>query len=243
MKKKIIMSLFILVSCFSVGAILSTWYIHDSTERLSRVIELHQVESMRRSLVFSLQTVQADLYSVKTGFARELDSIVGNVRILDSASNNCTTCHHSPELTKELKEMQGLIHQFEDNINYYVTGPANERRLEKFKLNAIEQGNDLLKITKNMSDRATFHLEKMSRDAMTNVNHVKTIMLFTLLATLIVAIFIAANLIKFVTYPIGKLLEATRKIASGEFGFITTYNDRTEFGELAEHFNTMSIAI
>lgn len=243
MKRKIITSLFILFACFSVGAVLSIWYIHDSTERLRRVIELHQVESMRRSLVFSLQTVQADLYSVKTGFARELDSIVGNVRMLDDASENCTTCHHSPELTKNLQEMQQLIHQYQDYISYYITGSANAGRLDKLKLNAVEQGNNLLGITENMSHRASLHLETLSKNAMDNVNNVKTIMVFTLLGTLIIAIFVAANLINFVTYPISKLLEATRKIASGDFNPTVEYHDKTEFGELATHFNEMSTAI
>lgn len=243
MKKKIITSLFILFACFSVGAVLSIWYIHDSTERLSRVIELHQVENMRRSLVLSLQTVQADLYSVKTGFARELDSVVGNVKILDDASDNCTTCHHSPELTKNLQEMQHLIHQYEDYISYYITGSSNEGRLGKLKLNAVEQGNNLLGITENMSHRASLHLETLSRNAMDNVNNVKTIMITTLFGTLIIAIFVAVNLINFVTYPISKLLEATRKIASGDFSPTVEYQDKTEFGELAAHFNAMSTAI
>ncbi|MBI5676602.1 MAG: EAL domain-containing protein [Nitrospirae bacterium] len=243
MKKKIITSLFILFTCFSVGAVLSIWYIHDSTERLSRVIELHQVENIRRSLVLSLQTVQADLYSVKTGFARELDSIIGNVRILDKASENCTTCHHSPELTKNLQEMQKLVHQYQDYISYYITGSANENRLEKLKLQAVEQGNNLLGITQNMSHRSSRHLETLSKNAMDNVNKVKTIMFITLLGTLLIAIFVAVKLINFVTYPISNLLEATRKISSGDFGFTTSYRDSTEFGELAEHFNIMSITV
>src|SRR4030066_899724 len=194
MKKKIIMSLSILFLCFSVGAISSIWYIHDSTERLRRVIELHQVENMRRSLVLSLQTVQADLYSVKTGFARELDDIVKNVRILDDASENCTACHHSPELTKNLQEMQQLTRQYEDYISYYITGSGNEDRLDKLKLNAVEQGNNLLVITEDMSHRASLHLETLSRNAMDNVSNVKTIMVLTLLLTLLIAIFIARNL-------------------------------------------------
>jgi diguanylate cyclase (GGDEF)-like protein/PAS domain S-box-containing protein len=243
MRKKIITSLLVLFACFSVGASLSIWYIHDSTERLSRVIKLHEVENMRRSLVLSLQTVQADLYSVKTGFARELDSIIGNVNILDDASDNCTNCHHSPELTQDLQEMQQRIHQYEDYISYYITGSANDVRLAKLKLNAVEQGNNLLGITENMSHRASLHLETLSRNAMDNVNNVKTIMLFTLVVTFIIAVIVAANLTNSVTYPVSKLLDATRKIASGDFNPKLEYKDKTEFGELAEHFNAMSAAI
>lgn len=87
------------------------------------------------------------------------------------------------------------------------------------------------------------HLETLSRNAMDNVNNVKTIMVLTLFVTFIIAIFVAANLIKFFTYPIGKLLEATRKIASGDFSPSVSYQDKTEFGELAAHFNAMSDAI
>jgi nitrogen fixation/metabolism regulation signal transduction histidine kinase len=65
----------------------------------------------------------------------------------------------------------------------------------------------------------------------------------TILISYLLGVLIAWYLTKSVTVPIRELLNATRRIASGNLGTRINYSDETEFGELSEHFNTMSISL
>ena len=83
MKQKIIISLFALFLFFTIGAVISTLYIKDNTAEMERIIEMHEVEQVRMTLLNNLKTVQADLYSVNTSFERDFDSIINSVLTLD----------------------------------------------------------------------------------------------------------------------------------------------------------------
>lgn len=69
-----------LIVCFSCGAILASLYINRTIGEFSRLIELHQIEDLRKHLVIRIRAVQSDLYTVRTPLAHTLDSIVTNGR-------------------------------------------------------------------------------------------------------------------------------------------------------------------
>ncbi|MDA8242027.1 MAG: ATP-binding protein [Nitrospiraceae bacterium] len=61
--------------------------------------------------------------------------------------------------------------------------------------------------------------------------------------TLLFGTAVAINMIRSFTHPMNELLNATRMIASGNLGYTISLNDKTEFGELADNFNTMSVSL
>jgi diguanylate cyclase (GGDEF)-like protein/PAS domain S-box-containing protein len=75
---------------------------------------------------------------------------------------------------------------------------------------------------------ATFHV----------INTTTLILLLTMLLIFLIGMVVAVNLTTSIT-----LVNATRMIASGDLGYTISYQDKTEFGELASHFNSMSIAL
>ena len=243
MKKKIILSLFALLIFFSIGAVLGVVYITDTTSELKRLIELYQVEELRRSLIINIQTVQSNLHTVNTPFARELDSIVKNVMILEDSSNKCSSCHHRKELSDRIINMQSLMKDYETSLSYFLTTRADSERLHHLKEEAVALGNKLIQTTEQMSHSATTSLAEQTDMAMATISDVKIILYATIVLTLLLSILVAIRLTKSVTRPVKALLDTTRMIASGKYGATITYKDKTEFGELAEHFNTMSTAI
>lgn len=243
MRRKIILSLFALFMVFTIGLVIASMYITSGTSELKHVIALHQVEQLRRNLVIDLQTVQLDLYTVKTPMARELDSVVDNVIRIEKTAGGCLSCHHLPGVLNRLENVQSLIQDYEDSLSYYITGSADLKRLEKFKTDAFSTGNKLLVLTEDMSHSASNRLEELSDSTMKGITNVRNILLVTVLITFVLGIMVAVNLTKSVTRPVRELVEATGRIASGEYGSIISYKDKTEFGELAVHFNTMSTAI
>jgi diguanylate cyclase (GGDEF)-like protein/PAS domain S-box-containing protein len=94
-----------------------------------------------------------------------------------------------------------------------------------------------------MSHDASKDLEKLTERSISHIDNVRKILLVTVVVTLFLGILVAVVLTKSVTRPVGELVNATRKISSGEYGTTISYKDNTEFGELAGHFNAMSIAV
>lgn len=243
MKRRLILSLFLLFLLFSLGAILSILYSYKITQDLKTVINLHRVEIIRQNLVINLQTVQSNLYTTGTVFGKELDVIVENVAALNSSIRSCSGCHHSEEMTARLKEVSGMIEQYEDAISYLITTTANQERIERLKMVAVGIGDMLLQKTQEMSFLADKRLNEKTEKALEAINKSRLILLVTLLVAFVIAILIALTLTRQITRPVSELVKASRLIASGDIGYQTNYRDSTEFGELAESFNSMSIAL
>ncbi len=243
MKRKIILSLFAIFVLFTIGALTAVMYITRTTSELNRIIELHQVEQLRKSLVMNLQNVQSSLYAINTPFSQELDYVVENVARLEESAQKCTSCHHPPRLSERIERVQYLIQDYENKLSYFITISANFERLKTLKSNAVVVGNELLTMTEEMSHDASDSLNEQKRKAVMEFDDVRIILFVTVMSTFFLGIILAVRLTRSVTRPVNALVNATRMIASGNFGSTISYKDKTEFGELAGHFNDMSTAI
>ena len=240
MKRKIILSLLAVFLFSAVGAGIATLYIRNTTSTLGRLINLHQIEDLRQHLIISIQTVQSDLYTVRTGLGHNLDLIAENVTILEQSAAKCSTCHHTPEIARQIEEIQSLIGDYENSLSFYITASANAEQINRMKIEAAGIGNKLLVATEDMSVRASSRLEGMTQDAMQKVKSAWIILMTTMLLAFLFGIIVAVHLTRAITKPINTLVNATRMIASGDLGYTINYRDKTEFGELASHFNIMS---
>jgi diguanylate cyclase (GGDEF)-like protein/PAS domain S-box-containing protein len=243
MKRKIVSALLLLFIAFASGAVLAAYYITHSTDTLSRLITLHQIEDLRQHLVISIQTVQSDLYTVHTKLGQQADTIVENVTKLESSAAHCSDCHHEPQVAADILEIQRQIGAYQGALSYYITASANRERIEKYQLEAAAIGNQLLSQTELMSVRASRNLEGMTSKAMVKIHQARVVLFLTIALTFLFGAAIALYLIRAVTNPIDRLVSATRALAAGDLAHVVPSDDRTEFGELANHFNTMSQAL
>ena len=243
MKKKIILSLFFLFLLFTMGAVMTMFYILRVTTRLDTLITLHQVEILRQDLVINVQTVQSHLYTLGTSFGKELDVIVENVATLDNAVQKCSGCHHSPEITSKIKIIQDLTEQYKEALSTFITTTAGRERVERLQIVAANIGNMILTKTQEMAFIANQRLNEKTIAAIKDVSSSRIILIVTLLLCFFIALAIAASLTREVTEPVSELLKATRKIKTGELGYTTSYAGKDEFKELLESFNDMSITL
>ena len=243
MKKKIILSLFFLFLLFTMGAVMTMFYILRVTTRLDTLITLHQVEILRQDLVINVQTVQSHLYTLGTSFGKELDVIVENVATLDNAAQKCSGCHHSPEITSKIKTIQDLTEQYKEALSTFITTTAGRERVERLQIVAANIGNMILTKTQEMAFIANQKLNEKTIAAIKDVSSSRIILIVTLLLCFFIALAIAASLTREVTEPVSELLKATRKIKTGELGYTTSYAGKDEFKELLESFNDMSITL
>lgn len=243
MKKKIILSLFFLFLLFTMGSVMTMFYILRVTTRLDTLITLHQVEILRQDLVINVQTVQSHLYTLGTSFGKELDVIVENVATLDNAAQKCSGCHHSPEITSKIKTIQDLTEQYKEALSTFITTSAGRERVERLQIVAANIGNMILTKTQEMAFIANQKLNEKTIAAIKDVSSSRIILIVTLLLCFFIALAIAASLTREVTEPVSELLKATRKIKTGELGYTTSYAGKDEFKELLESFNDMSITL
>ena len=183
MKNKIVMSLFAMFLLFSLGATFAVIYTTNTTQEIKHIIELHQVEELRRTLIIDIQEVQANLYTFDTPYARDLDSIIANVNAMEESAEKCTSCHHHPRLSGRIQNVQLLIEDFARSLSYFMTTSANSKRVEALKEETVAIGNKIIASAEQMSHSATDNLQEKTEMAMDDIFHVKEILLITVLVT------------------------------------------------------------
>jgi len=243
MRKKLIYYLSALFLLFTIGAGLSIYNTYKISRDIESVINLHRVEIIRQNLIINTQTVQGNLYTTGTTFGKELDVIVENVIALEEASRNCLNCHHNQDVADRLNKIVRTVEQYEQAISQLITTTANEKRIERLKMVAIGIGDSLLSRTQEMAFLADKSLNAKTIGALKKINYSRFILLATVIFAFLIGVLIAFKLTEMITKPINELVNATRIIASGDLGYTLSYDDRTEFGELARNFNAMSSAL
>lgn len=240
MKRKIILSFLAVFLILIMGAGFVTVYVNNITSTLSRVINLHQIEGLRHQLIISIQEVQSDLHNINSSTDRDLDKIVDDFAKLELGAQGCSSCHHTPDITRQIMDVQGLVKQYQNALSYYITASANDEQIRELKFEAAGIGNNLLVKTEAMAKPASLKLKYLTDNVMKELKNASLILISTMLFALVLSIIVAVRLTGSIVRPVDALLEATRVISSGNLGYKMDYHDNTEFGELASHFNVMS---
>jgi PAS domain S-box-containing protein len=136
-----------------------------------------------------------------------------------------------------------MTRDYEGKINDFMSTSLSEETFKKSKKDIISFGNQILTSATNISHSASNSLGEKTTQALVNINHVRSTLIITMITALVLGIIVAIKLTRFIIKPVSALLTATRMISSGKLGATIPYKDDTEFGELAEHFNTMSKAV
>ena len=184
MRRRIVLSLILLFALFAAGTIVASWYVTGATEQLRQLVDLHEVEGLRRNLVIRVQAALADLYTTHTPMARTLDGIVADVEDLESAADECTACHHRPEIAADLAETQDLIDDYKIALSHYLTASANRERIDAIELEAVAVGNQILEHTEGMSEAASATLDLITERAISRIKRVRIILLITIVLTI-----------------------------------------------------------
>jgi diguanylate cyclase (GGDEF)-like protein len=243
MRRKIALALLAIFACSATGALLAIVHIKRTTDTLRVLTQLHRVEEMRHHLVLAIRAAQSDLYTVKTSLSRDLDVITDNVLAMEEAAERCTSCHHAPAVDARIHRIHELIGEYQSAASYYITASADPERILRLKASAANAGTELLTTTEQMAAEASLHLAQRTDAAMSRFDRARGILTISIAVTLLVALVVAVKLARAMTHPVDQLVAATRAIAAGDLGFSISVPDRTELGELARHFNSMSAAL
>jgi len=203
---------------------------------------LHQVEILREDLIIHIQQVQSHISRNKIRSGEDVDMLIAQVQEMDRLMGTCTSCHHSPELTRGLAGMRDLADDYKTAITRLVTTAANEQRITALERRAQDLGQELITMTQGMAFTANVRLQQKTQETMATIREVRNVLYGTLLLGFILAVVTAYLLVRSLDGQLQKLLEATRRISRGELQHRVATDDAkgSEFKELGEAFNTMT---
>jgi signal transduction histidine kinase len=242
MKKRILMSFVLLLSIFLVGSVIAVLYITKTTDRMDRLILLHQVEILREDLIIHIQTVQSQITRSKVRTGGEVDVLIAHVQEMDKVMDSCVGCHHTPELTQGLLAMHDMAGDYKASISRLVTTSSNPRHIAQIEQRTRYLGEELIAMTQGMAFTANIRLQQKTQETMSTIREVKIILIVTLFIGFLLAVIVIVLLVRGLSQRINRLLEATRRIARGDLQHRIegSGNDEDEFGELASAFNMMT---
>jgi signal transduction histidine kinase len=242
MKKRILIGFVLLLLIFLLGSIVAVLYITKTTERMDKLIALHQVEIMREDLIIHVQQVQSNIYRSRIWTGGDVDVLVSHVQEMDKVKDSCVGCHHSPELTQGLQAMRDLANDYKTAISRLVTVSANPERIDRLERRALDIGQELIAMTQGMAFDANVRLQQKTRETMATIRLVRGVLYITLLIGFVLALVIAYTLMKSLDKRIHKLLDATKRISQGELQHRVDVDDEreSEFKQLGEAFNVMT---
>ncbi len=242
MKKRILIGFGMLIAIFLTGSVIAAIYITKTTQRMDKLIQLHQVEILRESLIIHLQQVQSHIYMNRTRRGGDVDVLIAQVQELDNVMDSCLGCHHAPELAQGLLGMHDMAGDYKAAISRLVTASANPARIASFERRAHELGQELITMTQGMAFTANVRLQQKTQDTLTTIREIRTVLYFTLLLGFFLAVIIAWYLADSLERRLSKLLVAIRLIARGDLQQRVEISDDqgSEFKELGEAFNAMT---
>jgi signal transduction histidine kinase len=242
MKKKIIIGFTMLGIIFMLGGVYIVVAIERGTSTLDKLIMLHQVEILREHLLIQVKRVESDLSLRNTRHARGADVIMADVRNMGVVADQCFKCHHRGEVREQLVALKGSIDNYRAAVSRVLTIEANSDRLKPEEDRAYEMGEDLIKRISSMIAFTTMRLDERTNSSLSQISSAKSLLYAFMVSQVFIAIALAYLFIRSVTKPAASLLEATRRLKSGDLDF-RVEGLRDEFGEVASSFNEMSRAL
>ena len=238
MKKRVAISLSIIIALFVAGGVYIIATIEISTSKLDRLIKLHQVEILREHLLIQIHKVQTDFLLMDGVFASPHEAVAANVSNLQTVSSTCTDCHHRPAVQERIDRLLNEIDTVRGNLLQFLTSQAMEQRsmVREMAFQLLEH----LEIQVNgMIHMATAKLSAETDGSIDDIARSKMILYALVVLTPLVAGSLVFFFMRGMARPVEKLLEATRKIKGGDLDHHIEGLNR-EFAEVATSFNLMS---
>ena len=242
MKKRIVFGLVIFTSVFLLGGIYLIVTIERTTSTLNNLIELHRVEILREQLLMNARRIQAGIAMRYTRSTGMLDSLAENMDQMHNQANKCMECHHNAAIARELSGLKDQISAYDEASRKFFTAGSNAIRMEEEAGKAMEEGRKLIDLLHDMTSLTHSRLEKRTQATLAKISDMKALIFILIVLGPIVALGMAVVFTRGLARPLSVLLQATRKLKSGELSF-RVHGLTDEFGEMATAFNEMAAAL
>jgi PAS domain S-box-containing protein len=242
MKKKLFIASGLVCLIFLVGGIYIITTIEKSTNELDNLIQLHQVEILREHLLIQIKNVQSDLYLMGTRYEQSPKAIMTNVDRMSRLAVTCFDCHHSSNVVQRLKHLNGRVESYKNLVGRILATVGNRSGVRQEGERAFQTSLALFNQVKDMVHFANSKLAEKTEASLKNIHGSQKILYALVILTPFVATGFCFFYIREFVKPIKLLLQATRKLESGDLDYQVD-GLRDEFGAVATAFNSMAAAM
>jgi len=242
MKRKIFIGFAILTTLLIVGGLYITKSIDDVIWKLENVITLHQVEILRKTLLTDVKAVQQDLLLKDSPHATTVDMFVQHGEKMRREVEGCSDCHHEDPADSQLKQLHAEVHLYQRALSRVYTTRANAERVYREKQAAFVIGQKIIEEIDGIIALSSETLADKTEVAKDSISETKNLVTLLVIAGPALGLIIALFFIRDFTGSVETLLDATRKLKTGDLEYkIEGLED--EFGELGESINEMALSL
>jgi hypothetical protein len=150
MKKKIFIIIGLVGLMLMAGGIYIITTIETATSELDHLIKLHQVEILREHLLIQIKTVQSNLYLMGTRYESSPQQIETDMNNLQKISVTCFDCHHTANVNRRLKNLNGDVALFKNSIGRLLNLKGSPASRVQEGNSAFQAGQTLLSQVNDM---------------------------------------------------------------------------------------------
>lgn len=242
MKKRFFLGLAIVTAVFVLGGISLIITLQKTTSNLINLIEVHRADFLNEEILTNARKVLIGLAMGEIRSNGTLASVADNMVQMKREAEACLECHHNATIHQQLQDMKGQIRVYDEALTQFQTATANLARLEESRERAMAAGYKLINMLHDVNSLTHSGLQERTYATLVGIRDMKALIVILILLGVTVAIGIAIGFRKGLARPLSVLLQATRKLKSGDLTFrVQGLTD--EFGEMAAAFNEMASAL
>jgi signal transduction histidine kinase len=241
MKKKIVFGLSIFAMMFFLGGVYIVKTMETTVSELRSLADLHHNVAFRKELLTNIEKIQNNIKLKGTRYAENMAATLYGGRMRE-AVQRCLICHHPPQVAETPLDLKNQIEQYVALTQSLFAAdpgaavPAGEAAV------ALRMGENLTNNVEGLISTAGVRLAGKEQSILNRVKLRKNFLFLMVTVGPFFAVGFAFILISGIAKPVRSLLDATRRIKSGDLDHrIVGLNG--EFGEVADSFNEMAASL
>jgi signal transduction histidine kinase len=239
MKKKIVFGLAIFALMFFFGGVYIVTTTQATIYELHRLSQLHRTVALRKDLLLSIKKNQENIILRNGHF--EMEEALGG-QSMTAIVEKCFVCHTSSPFREQIDSLKMQIRGYHVRTHAVFAADPGSTLSENRTRATLTMGDDLIRKMEGIINVTSANLEKQEKAILKKINERKTLLFVMVTIGPFFAVGLAFFLIRALTRPVNSLLDATRRLKSGDLNHrISGLHD--EFGEVAASFNEMAASL
>ncbi len=239
MKRKIVFGLAIFTLMFLIGGVYIVTTTQATFYELHRLSQMHRAVALRKDLLLSIKKNQDSIILRNRQFAMpEPSDGQGMTAIVEK----CFACHFSFPFREKINSLKNQIEGYDSLTRALFADSPGSALSEKRTGAMLTLGYDLIVKMEDIINLTSANLEKQERSILKTIHERKTLLFIMVTIGPFLTLGLAFFLIRGLTRPVNSILDATRRLKSGDLDHrIAKLDD--EFGEVAASFNEMAASL
>lgn len=241
MKKKIVYGLAIFALMFFSGGVYIVMTTQETIYELHRLSQLHRTVALRKDLLLSIKKNQDSLLLRKRNSHFSLEQGPDDQNMM-ALVETCFVCHASTPLRGEIENLKKQLEGYGILTGAVFNEEPGSALADKRTGAALAIGVNLIRRMEGIIQVTSTNLEKQERSILKGINEKKALLFILVTIGPFFTVGLAFFLVRGLTRPLNSLLDATRRLKSGDLEYrIGELDD--EFGEVASSFNEMAASL